>query len=66
MSCDQATELCTITGNDVAGENEPAYFYACEPLPEDCAQGDCSCASPEDFGECYDGTGHTMIFYPGG
>ena len=66
MSCDQATELCTISMNDIAGPDQPRYFAACRALPEGCDQGDCSCASPEDFGECYEGTGNTIIFYPGG
>ena len=66
MTCDRASERCVITLNDIVGENEPPFFAQCEALPEGCAQGDCDCMAPEDFGFCHDGTGNTMIFYPGG
>ena len=64
--CNMEGEYCAISINDIAGEAEPEYFNSCEPLPEGCGQGDCGCVQETDFGECYDATGYTMTFYPGG
>ena len=63
--CDGATQMCTISYNDVAGPNEPLYFANCAPLPEGCAQGDCSCGE-DGFSTCFDGGGFTVRLYPGG
>jgi hypothetical protein len=69
MSCNAESDLCSISFNDVAGENQPEYFSRCSPLPDRCRQGDCGCLSLQPGpGEptCFDGSGKTFLFHPGG
>jgi hypothetical protein len=66
MSCNAETDVCNIAMNDIAGGGEPEFFANCSPLPDDCGQGDCSCVEVPAVGACYDGTGQTIIFHPGG
>ncbi|MDP6942924.1 MAG: hypothetical protein QF464_02145, partial [Myxococcota bacterium] len=65
-TCDASLELCTISMNDIAGPMEPLFYNSCAPLPDGCDQGDCSCVATDDWMSCYGGSGHTMLFYPGG
>jgi len=66
VSCQSATEFCAISMNDVAGPMEPVFYNSCAPLPDDCGQGDCGCVAVDAWSSCYDGTGMTVVFYPGG
>ena len=64
--CQASSELCTISMNDIMGPDQPLFFSSCAPLQEDCAQGECGCITMDPWMSCYDETGHTMLFYPGG
>jgi hypothetical protein len=67
LSCDVATEFCSISFNDVIGPDQPEFFPNCSPLPDGCVQGDCACISAALGGlDCYAGTGNVVVFYPGG
>ena len=42
--CDAGISYCQKTGNDVAGPNQPQFFYACMTLTPACmTQKDCAC-----------------------
>ena len=64
--CLVSSELCTISMNDIMGPDQPLFFSSCSPLEEGCAQGVCGCITLDPWMSCYDETGHTMVFYPGG
>jgi len=64
--CLAESEMCTISMNDVMGPDEPLFFNSCGALAEDCGQGDCGCMTIEPWMNCYDETGHTIVFYMGG
>ena len=55
-----------ISMNDIAGPDQPEFYSSCSDLPEGCASGDCSCMGNDPWQTCFDGTGYTMMFYPGG
>lgn len=65
-ACAAATEHCAISMNDIFGPNEPFFYSSCAPLTDGCVQGDCSCQEVDEWSACYDGTGFTIVFYPGG
>ena len=64
--CQIESEFCMISANDVAGPDQPEFYSSCGTLPDGCASGDCSCMEVQELEACYDGTGFTMMFYPGG
>ncbi|MBT6180228.1 MAG: hypothetical protein HOI23_23505 [Deltaproteobacteria bacterium] len=65
--CDSQAEMCNISMNDIAGEDsEPDFYSNCAPLPDNCAQGDCSCVDTSSATECMSIHGFTTMFYPGG
>ena len=64
--CQIEGEYCIISQNDTPGPNEPDFYSSCGTLPEGCASGDCSCMEVGNMETCYEGTGYTMMFYPGG
>lgn len=64
--CQIESEFCAISANDIAGPDQPEFYSSCGALPQGCAPGDCSCMSVQEWEACYDGTGYTMMFYPGG
>lgn len=64
--CQIEDEFCMISMNDVAGPDQPEYYSSCGDLPDGCASGDCSCMGADPWQSCFDGTGTTMMFYPGG
>ena len=69
MSCNAESDFCQISFNDVFGENEPEFYARCSPLPGRCPQGACDCFNLEvapGAPTCFDGTGTTFLFYPGG
>ena len=64
--CQIEGEFCMISMNDIAGDDQPEFYGSCGDLPEGCASGDCSCMGEDPWQTCFDGTGYTMMFYPGG
>lgn len=65
--CNSQSEMCNISMNDMAGEDgEPDFYSNCGPLPDNCAQGDCSCVDTACATECMSIHGFTTVFYPGG
>ncbi len=68
-TCNTANEICEISINDAIFPGAPLFYNSCWMLPSGCTQGDCSCISTPGFPwdpVCYDGTGHTIVVYPGG
>ena len=65
-TCAAASQVCAISMNDIVGDNEPEFYSSCSELPSDCAQGDCSCLQIDQWTECFDQSGFTMVIYPGG
>lgn len=65
-ACQIEGEFCMISVNDMAGPDQPEYESSCGDLPGGCASGDCSCMGADNGEACFDGTGYTMMFYPGG
>jgi poly(3-hydroxybutyrate) depolymerase len=65
--CDRMTEYCMITMNDVAGDDQPAWFASCgtaaciEPGPPGC-----TCVPEGEQAWCHDTTGYPMVINPGG
>lgn len=66
VTCNAATEVCNISINDIAGDNEPEFYSNCSPRPDSCDQGDCSCMEILFPSECLNVNGYTTIIYPGG
>ena len=65
-SCSPDTEHCSISMNDVVGDNEPEFYSNCAPLETECAQGDCSCVQLDFASECFNINGYTFVINAGG